>query len=364
MVKICSRRQGFAIGCTIVQVVESSSSASTPSAFAGFGGPKPTKKGKKIKTKKRGFADIAPPSSPIQDSVPTEPQLDKWGLPEATLEDLFPLLPQGTELTPADPNAKYSLSDIQACLNGHIDLQLDRSFDENCIEKKGGAMRLKLLHQSPPVIVIENFFTEADCEDMKQATKSAHQVDSATFAGALSTRTSTSWFCHFRDVPVLLAKANRILNIPLQTMEEPQVVRYQKGQEFSWHYDEVPRPQLENGGQRLATLLVYLTDVDDACGGGTAFRDLIQVDGSPVIMQPKQGSALLFFPAFRDGSPDDRTLHRSESMTCDDEKWIVQMWVHKDAYSAVLPPGNSNIGALSAMNSKLEEMGYDIDNDV
>jgi prolyl 4-hydroxylase len=29
-------------------------------------------------------------------------------------------------------------------------------------------------------------------------------------------------------------------------------------------------------------------------------------------MRPKQGSALSFFPAFVDGTPDDRTLHKSE----------------------------------------------------
>jgi prolyl 4-hydroxylase len=246
-----------------------------------------------------------------------------------------------------------------------MDLQLGRFFDENCIEKKTqpgrDPMKIHLLHQSPPVLRIDNFFTKEDCAAIKTATSTAHQVDSATFKGALSTRTSTSWFCHFEDVPLLLAKANRILNIPLDAMEEPQVVRYRRGQEFSWHYDEVPASQLNNGGQRLATLLVYLNDlVGEDCGGGTAFRDLFLADKkTPLVMQPKQGSALLFFPAFRNGTPDDRTLHRSEVMTCDAEKWIVQMWVHKDAYQAVLPPGNSNVAARSKMEEMIKQLGYE-----
>ena len=47
-----------------------------------------------------------------------------------------------------------------------------------------------------------------------------------------------------------------------------------QGQCFSWHYDAVPPTRLHRGGQRAATLLVYLNDVPE--GGQTAFRDLRQ----------------------------------------------------------------------------------------
>jgi len=191
--------------------------------------------------------------------------------------------------------------------------------------------------------------------DADEASTSAYRVDSATFTGALSTRTSTSWFCRYDNLPVLLTKAHHLLGVPLETMEEPQIVRYKGGEEFSWHYDEVPRSQLSNGGQRLATLLVYLTDVPTSKGGGTVFRDLKESSSSssPLVMQPQMGSALLFFPSFRDESPDDRTLHKSEVLIDDDSKnnknnddndhkWIVQMWTHQRNYKATLPVGNSN----------------------
>jgi prolyl 4-hydroxylase len=148
-------------------------------------------------------------------------------------------------------------------------------------------------------------------------------------------------------------------------MEEPQIVRYKGGEEFSWHYDEVPPPQLPNGGQRLATLLVYLTDVPLWKGGGTTFRDLKESSSSSssLVMQPKKGSALLFFPSFADGSPDDRTLHKSEVLKGDnnedDHKWIVQMWTHQRDYQAVLPNGNSNEAARATMKETGAELGYD-----
>jgi hypothetical protein len=56
----------------------------------------------------------------------------------------------------------------------------------------------------------------------------------------------------------MLAKMNFMLGIPRSSKwKEPQIVRYQKVQSFIGT-DEVPAAQLENGGQRLATLLVYL----------------------------------------------------------------------------------------------------------
>ena len=58
--------------------------------------------------------------------------------------------------------------------------------------------------------------------------------------------------------------------------EEPQTVRYQQSEKFTWHLDALaPSENLhDTGGQRVATLLVYLTDIGENNGGSTAFRDL------------------------------------------------------------------------------------------
>jgi prolyl 4-hydroxylase len=343
-------------------------SSDTVLAFAGgfgggFGGGNSSPKKKKIRSKQRkgGLTEVpieAPPSETTK--VSTDQKFDKWGLPVATIDDIFPPMPPGTELIPIDTSREYSLEEIQSCLKDHLDMELDRFFDESGEEKVSDGrlpMKLSLLHKSPPVLAIDNFFTPEECSELKTARNSAHEVNSATFSGSLSTRTSTSWFCQYSDVPALLSKANQILSIPLESMEEPQIVRYKKGQEFSWHYDEIPKAQLSNGGQRLATLLIYLNDISPRCGGGTTFRDL-ELDSKALTMQPKCGSALLFFPTFRNGTPDDRTLHKSEVMLCDDEKWIVQMWIHEKSYQAVLPVGNSNEAARSVMEQVSRDLGY------
>jgi prolyl 4-hydroxylase len=149
-----------------------------------------------------------------------------------------------------------------------------------------------------------------------------------------------------------------MLGIPLEQLEEPQIVRYQAGQEFSWHYDQVPPPQLSNGGQRILTLLAYLNTLPEQAGGETMFRDLKDVDGNVLSMRPVQGSVLLFFPADAQGQPNDRTLHKGQVVTQGYEKRIIQLWTHQRAFDAKLPANNKQMDAQRGMEAAARELGY------
>jgi hypothetical protein len=343
-------------------------SKSTPAFAGGFGTSSTQKNGKKSKKKKRGLISEELALSPKVEQKVQDPELDRFGLPVRTAENFFPSLPAETEIIGMDQET--SLDAVQKAMSKYIQLNYDL-FDENAVEEvHGSPWKLKLLHQSPPVLEIENFFTKDECEkymnianevgqDPEEAgSNSPLKVNSGTFSNlALSKRTSTTWFCHFSQVPTLLAKAKRLLkNLPLKQMEEAQIVRYRTGEQFSWHYDEIPTAQLENGGQRIATLLVYLNTLEKKNGGGTIFRDLKDATGAELTMRPKQGSALLFFPAFADGTPDDRTLHKGEVAV--EKKMIAQMWIHEKEYIPVIPKGNTHESATELVNAKEVELGY------
>lgn len=275
-------------------------------------------------------------------------------------------------------------------------------------------MQLRLIHGSPPIVTIENFLSESECRDILQlamenddetkgqsSSSSSSPVyklpQSATLSSskALSTRTSTSWFCRYDSVPTFLAKAQHMLGMDVACMEEPQIVRYQPGQEFSWHYDILPLPPQssssssssieQGGGQRLATLLVYLNSLPLEAGGGTVFRDLranykdnnaaptstSTNDDECLSVKPVRGTALLFFPANAKGQADERTLHKgavvlpplanaqesfsdagqdtannNNSFTTttgsSNNKWILQAWIHERPYSALLPTSDNS----------------------
>jgi hypothetical protein len=115
--------------------------------------------------------------------------------------------------------------------------------------------------------------------------------------------------------------------------EAPTVIHYDAEQLLAPHYDANRSADMEDknrGGQTLATLLVYLNDVDK--GGLTKFGKLPahpnQSYGSCLAITPRKGDALLFFPADRDGTFDERLEH--EGAPAVDEKWIARIWRHKE----------------------------------
>ena len=133
----------------------------------------------------------------------------------------------------------------------------------------------------------------------------------------------TSKAVQLTDATIRHDLATRVASIlaadPLH-LEAPVVSRYEKGDLFAIHNDASAQPDVDwgdLGGQRLATCILYLNDVQH---GGATFFDKLNI-----AVQPKQGDALIFYPAdpitLR---PDDRTTH--ESTPAVDDKWIVQIW--------------------------------------
>ena len=226
--------------------------------------------------------------------------------------------------------------------------------------------KFKVLHVDPLVISILDFFTMEECDRyvaMSQAPPknfdSPLQSRSKTVgkdSSAQSQRTSTTWFHHYKAVPELMAKASRLLGLEsIDRFEEPQTVRYRRSEKFTWHLDALApgSDALTKAGQRTATLLVYLTDLDENDGGATMFRDLGGPEG-PMRVRPHKGSALLFFPAAGgiDGQPlDIRTLHCGEAVSDDSkqDKWIAQLWLREQSYQPTAPPGNTYNAATDAI---------------
>jgi len=227
--------------------------------------------------------------------------------------------------------------------------------------------KFRVLNVDPMILAIDDFFTAEECDKYIQlamkpdpALAPTVEIQSKTVgknARDRAQRTSTTWFNHYKSTPELMSKASRLLGLTgIERWEEPQIVRYRKGEKFTWHLDALaPDGELSSlGGQRIATLLVYLSDLSEEEGGATLFRDLGGDEG-PLRVAPKKGSALLFFPA-AGGIPnvpfDIRTLHCGEAVAKDSstEKWISQLWLREAAYKPTAPPDNSHAAAADAIN--------------
>ena len=166
--------------------------------------------------------------------------------------------------------------------------------------------KFRVLHVDPLVLSIDDFFSPEECNDYVHkstaTTSSFPPMESRSKtvgkdAMSEAQRTSTTWFHHYRTVPELMAKASRLMGLDdITRWEEPQTVRYRRKEKFTWHLDALaPSDELEKrGGQRVATLLVYLTDLAGDEGGATMFRDLGGSDG-PLRVYVNDLTCLLSF---------------------------------------------------------------------
>jgi predicted 2-oxoglutarate/Fe(II)-dependent dioxygenase YbiX len=226
--------------------------------------------------------------------------------------------------------------------------------------------KFRVLHVDPMVLQIDDFFTDEECDryvtmslsDKKQVMESRSPTVGKD-ANAKAQRTSTTWYHHYKGVPELMAKASRLLGLDgIDHWEEPQTVRYRRNEKFTWHVDALgpDESKMNLGGQRTATLILYLTDLQDNEGGATMFRDLGGSSGGPLRVQPRKGSALLFFPA-AGGIPlapfDIRTLHCGEVVAEDSsqDKWISQLWLRQGVYAPTAPDGNLHSEATDAISN-------------
>jgi hypothetical protein len=127
---------------------------------------------------------------------------------------------------------------------------------------------------------------------------------------------------------VVLALRERLAacaGLAVMNCDAPQVLHYKVGEAFTPHVDffDPANPSqamaMGAGGQRIATVLVYLND-EGLDGGETDFPTL------RIRNRCKRGDALVFFNVDPAGQPDRRTLHAGLPPT-EGEKWLLSQWI-------------------------------------
>lgn len=135
---------------------------------------------------------------------------------------------------------KISAGSVGSKAAGKVD---GTSYVEHCpsMDRKFG--NIKCVHNDPPIFEIENFLSSEICDEfIERAEKEGLVVPSQTFsADSGSKRTSSTWYLPYDAVPELLCGATKLTGLRIPTFEEPQIVRYEIGQQFSWHFDAIPK---------------------------------------------------------------------------------------------------------------------------
>ena len=188
----------------------------------------------------------------------------------------------------------------------------------------------------PRVVVFGDLLSDAECEGLiaaaRQRLARSLTVETHTGGEALNVdRTSDGMFFE-RAESELVARVEqriaRLLNWPVEFGEGLQVLRYAPGAQYRPHYDYFdPKERgtpliLRRGGQRLATLVMYLQE--PAQGGATTFPDV------GLEVAPKRGSAVFF--SYERPDPATHTLHGGAPVLTG-EKWVATKWLREREFT-------------------------------
>lgn len=207
----------------------------------------------------------------------------------------------------------------------------------NIIQTSDRAVEIRMVLNAPRVVVFGNLLSHEECDFMVEASRAKLSRSTVVNADTGSYdvhphRTSSG--THFeRGENEVIARIERriseLIEYPVENGEPLQILHYQPGGEYKPHFDFFDPAQPGNdtvlamGGQRIATLIMYLNDV--AAGGSTVFPEV----GLDVL--PHRGSAVYFAYTSEDGALDRRTLHGGSPVVAG-EKWIATKWLRQRQY--------------------------------
>jgi prolyl 4-hydroxylase len=192
----------------------------------------------------------------------------------------------------------------------------------------------------PEIVLFNDFMSDEECDALitlaKDKTLSPSTVvDPKSGKGeVIKARSSEGTFFQRGEntlVQKLEKRISQLMNSPIENGEGIQVLHYLPGAEYRPHFDYFPANQtgsashLNSGGQRTATLVMYLNDVEN--GGETYFPD------ANLSVTPKKGSAVYFAYFNSQGQIDKATLHGGNPVLAG-EKWIATKWVRQNKYGA------------------------------
>nr|BAK06488.1 predicted protein [Hordeum vulgare subsp. vulgare] len=201
----------------------------------------------------------------------------------------------------------------------------------------------------PRAFLYKGFLTEAECDHLvalaeEGGLQKSMVVDRQTGKSVMSeVRTSSGTFLAKKQDQVVATIEARIAAwtlLPQENGESIQVLRYENGQKYEPHVDFIrhaAKGHHSRGGHRVATVLMYLSDVK--MGGETVFpnsdaktlqpKDDTQSECARrgYAVKPVKGDAVLFFSLHPNGTTDRDSLHGG-CPVIEGEKWSATKWIH------------------------------------
>lgn len=235
---------------------------------------------------------------------------------------------------------------MESTLRGHLEQKAvqdglppavpvpDPKLDESPLYVDAGDRKVHILQNmyNPRVVVFGNLLSDEECDELIGLARPrlARSLTVATKTGGEEVnddRTSSGMFFQRGENDVvrkLEARIAKLVHWPEENGEGLQILHYRPGAEYKPHYDyfdpnEPGTPTiLKRGGQRVATLVIYLGEPEK--GGGTTFPDI------HLEVFPKRGHAVFF--SYERPHPSTKSLHGGAPVLAG-EKWIATKWLRE-----------------------------------
>ena len=189
----------------------------------------------------------------------------------------------------------------------------------------------------PDIVIFDNFLSDAECDAIVSDSLTRLVPSEVVSVNSLENqlhihRTSDGMYFSRSETPLIESiesRINLLTHYPIDHGEGIQVLNYKKGAEYRPHFDYFDENTLGGqkhmiqGGQRVATLVMYLNNVEQ--GGETIFPEI----GLKVF--PKKGSILFFSNLNNQGEVEPLTLHGGAPVI-KGEKWIATKWLRQHKY--------------------------------
>jgi prolyl 4-hydroxylase len=192
--------------------------------------------------------------------------------------------------------------------------------------------------ERPQVVVFADVLSPDECAEMIE--RSRHRLKRSTTVNpdtgqedVIRNRTSEGiWFQRGEDALIerIDQRIASLMNWPVENGEGLQILHYNTSGEYRPHFDYFSPDQpgsavhTARGGQRVATLIVYLNDVLD--GGETIFPE------AGLSVAGRQGGAVYFRYLNGLRQLDPLTLHGGAPVLGGD-KWIMTKWMREREYA-------------------------------
>lgn len=204
----------------------------------------------------------------------------------------------------------------------------------NYLDIDGKKINILMTCDVPRVVLLENVLSSFECDELialaKERIQLSKVVDADSGENALHAARSSSGAFFSRGENVLISNLEKRLAQLCDWSEEYgeglQVLRYEIGEEYKAHYDwfnpcqSGSRKHLAQGGQRVGTFVMYLSEVEQ--GGGTRFPNI------GLEVKPKKGSAVFFTNICANGIPDRQSFHAGMPVISG-VKFIATKWLRE-----------------------------------